>query len=717
MKETSLITILSSEHGRLRREQRDIDKRSLQMALKHGTRSRCWGRRWKVEYDGIVFITDSTLRHEITAYPAPLASAEIDRDATHGHDKVKLVISRKPELCVSHTVLVVDNSASMQTHDINLHRDRQVAAYTVTALELVAEQLFNGTANNSDLVSLVEFSEKATVVFAREPVSWVLYNKLLERRDSRTFVSRESTKYRELHRCDSNYLPALDAARELLARDCHEGCALSLFFLSDGAPSDARNLGLTPVAAQRRMCERVTGMARRYDKQLNITMVGFGNEEQDFSTLQSMANAVHDAPGDASATFIYCSKMANAVGDAVTSLVTSLTATRTALMESSGAPGRRTRTKRNIASEEETQIFSDWKYYPIVDHFVYNPQAGCFGSFRGLPPGCLRESNLAEARRRQWQPPRLLAINTRHCGRGVERFAFRCHLADGRDSDSFTLGSMVAKETNEVERIEENVAFHESFSQGQNLAAHLADEFNLRLRSLPSYDMLTTPRISFLKCSVLLLEDFAWPHGRRGVLVEKKLDTERFEWKKWNNNAGAVDGKIAHTPIDVDHELAKLDGATTKLGGGLGAIAEGDSEDEESSESEDEASLGEKCQTHHSSTTSASDYLQAFTHFTYLFTNRKVMVCDLQGVYNTDMTPPTFELSDPAIHYASKRGREMVFGHTDKGKKGMQLFFNTHQCSEVCKIMKLSKRNKYWRKKWHRSAHQTEPQQVNCSVC
>lgn len=95
------------------------------------------------------------------------------------------------------------------------------------------------------------------------------------------------------------------------------------------------------------------------------------------------------------------------------------------------------------------------------------------------------------------------------------------------------------------------------------------------------------------------------------------------------------------------------------------------------------------------------DYLQAFTHFSYRFTNGKVMVCDLQGIYNVDSEPPTFELTDPAIHYASKQCREMVFGRTDKGKKGMQLFFNTHKCSAICKLMQLSKKNRNWRKEWH----------------
>ena len=52
----------------------------------------------------------------------------------------------------------------------------------------------------------------------------------------------------------------------------------------------------------------------------------------------------------------------------------------------------------------------------------------------------------------------------------------------------------------------------------------------------------------------------------------------------------------------------------------------------------------------------AANDAEAFTHFTYRFTKKKVMVCDLQGIFNTDLTPPTIELTDPAIHYASMGG-------------------------------------------------------------
>jgi hypothetical protein len=692
--QTSLITILSSEHGRLRRTQRDISKRDLQKALKHGTRERSGGC-WKVEYDGIIFITDINMRREVTAFPSPLAFAPIEADDQTAHDKAKIVIKRKVGLCVSHTVLVVDNSGSMRTHDINLHRDRHTAAYSATALEFIAEQIFNGTANNSDVVSLVEFSRDATVVFSREPVSWVLYNKLLARRDSRNYKARDAARIFDAVHCDSNYLPAIKAARGLLAEDNHESCALSMFFLSDGAPTDARYLGLTLPAAQRHMCTQMEDIALEFGKQLNVTMVGFGEARQDFSALESMVQAVNVVPGEANAAFVYCDKLSYAIGAAITSLVTSLTTTRTSLMDNGL---RRGLTQRCVALEKDAPGTAEWKFYRIADHYFFNPRSNQWDNCPGEPPGSWRESDQEEVKKRKCPPP-FLALNTRGIDTGVERIAFRCKLSDKDNPASFVLGPMVAKETKHIERIEAHVDFHKSFCKTQDLAAYLALNFNARLRALPHFSEKTTPRIAFLPCTVLLLDDPSWPQGRRGVLVEKELDTGRYGWCKWNTNAGHVDGRVAHVPIDVEYELKKLDHNA------LGVIEEGDSEDGDDmscegsdgnfqggdSEEEDDMSCEGSDSTFQdiaqqaiesegsSEITKPSDYLQAFTHFTYLFTDRKVMVCDLQGVFNTDMVPPTFELSDPAIHYSSKRGRDMVYGLTDKGRKGVQLFFNTHK--------------------------------------
>jgi hypothetical protein len=697
-RDTSLITLITSEHGKMRREQRDISKRDLQKALKHGSRKQAYDGRWKIEYDGVVFITDSSMRREITSFPSPLKLADVSSDMREDHKKAKFIIEQKPELAMSHTVLCIDNSGSMAIHDIHLHRDRQVAAYSMIAIEFVAEQLFSGTANNSDLVSLVEFSSSSKVVFEREPVSWALYNKLLSRRDGRNFVSREHAKRMELLGSDSNYLPALYDAERLLGIGDHDTCALSLLFLSDGSPSDSRHLGLTPIASDAKIFQRIREIADKFGERLEVKMLGFGNEEQDFSVLKAMAQTVKNFTSIERAEFVYCGKRSNALGEAITSLATSLTETRTSLM--TGTWGK---TKRNVAPENGRNVSSDWRYFPITGHRIYDPKQDRFVTYPGLPPGALRPTNDDEARRRQRAPPKILGISSKFLGQGVERLAFRCQLSDRMGVDGFALAPMVAKETKLMERMEEDVAFHKCFCETQDLASHLADDFNRRLRALPDYDPISTPQITFLRCTVFLLADVSWPDGVRGVLVEKMLDTERFGWRKWNNNAGGVDGRVAHVPIDVKKELAKLES--------LGVIAEGDSDEESESEEgdsdeESESEEGESDEKYESEDAwkevEASDFLQAFTHFTYRVTNKKVLVCDLQGVFNTDIVPPTFELTDPAIHYASNR-REMVFGRTDKGQKGIQLFFNTHKCSRVCKLMQLSAKNPNWQKDWRRT--------------
>ena len=709
--QTSLITILSSDHGRLRREQRDIRKRDLQKALKYGTREKAWGGRWKIEYDGIIFITDQYQCGEVTAYPSPLSLAPLDYKERDHHVKAKLVIERKSDLCTSHTVLVVDNSGSMNTHDIILHRDRQVAAYTLMALEYIAEQLFNESANNRDVVSLIEFSNTARVIFKREPISWVLFNKLLSRRDIKgDFRGRERARLNDALFCDSNYLPALDQAEKLLELDNHDDCALSLFFISDGEPTDAGHQGLTPIAALRKMKERTAAIATRFCDQINMSLVGFGNSLLDFSSLKSMAEAANEATGMPVAEFVYCDKVANSIGAAVSSLAASTTLTRTALMNGGRLTKKNTRT--DVVSENESfgGISNEWKFFKIVNHYVYDPSTNDWIHYTGLPPGALREENVQEAKRMlsHNQLPPFLALNKAYCGSGVERVAFRCHLSNQEMPAYFRLGAMVAKETLRVDRIEELVTFHKTFCETQSLAAHLADEFNKRLRAIPNYSTLSTPRVTFLKCSVLILHDPSWPRGKRGVLVEKQLDTSRFEWRKWNNNAGGVEGKASHRPMDVDLELARLDEALNVPAADIFAIQEGSDEESDDDFSDDEYAdhfaVCHEIEDDDDDELSPSDYLQAFSHFTYLFTNKKVLVCDLQGIYNTDMVPPVFELSDPAIHYRSRtKGKEMVFGRTDKGEKGVQLFFNSHHCTRICKFMHLSKKNKNWNKTWHRN--------------
>jgi Alpha-kinase family/von Willebrand factor type A domain len=696
--QTSLISILSTEHARIRRQERDIDKRDLKRALKHGTRQRCWRNRWKIEYDGVIFIVDQAVHREITAYPSPQREIPIDETTKKEHELAKFLILQKSELCKSHTVLVVDNSGSMQTRDIPLHRDRQVAAYATIALEYVAEQLIKQTANNRDVVSLIEFDQEARVVFSREPCSLVLFNKLLQRREAGNFKSRQDIKGREIIRADSNYIPALKLADDLLNLDRHEECSLGLLFFSDGEPSDARLHGWTPIYARAQICACVSKLAIKYGEHLNMAMVGFGNQSGDFSTLEAMVDACKESYSGASASFVYCAKMTQTLGTALTSLATSLTKTRTSLI---GRSAHLAGQKREILSEHEAGLQNTWRFFKVIRHGIYGPQHQRLVDLPSLPPGAFVDDN-AYLQRVPMQPPEYLALNGHSFGAGAERIAFRCFLSTAASRFGFILGPMVAKETNLVNRMTENAEFHEGFCATQGLASYLATEFNARLRLLPTYMHGATPQITFLPCSLIVLEDHTVMGGSRSVLVEKMLDTQRFKWTKWNDNGGGVEGRPYHAPLDVEYEmeLLKNDKATSN-GGILACVHEEDSDLESDDEAPSSLAAASAAEFKDSDHVPPSAYLQAFSHFTYEFTNKKVLVCDLQGIYNTDFCPPTFELTDPAIHYRSAKDRKMVYGRTDKGIKGIDLFFATHECSNLCKIVCLNAKNVDWKKGWY----------------
>lgn len=78
-----------------------------------------------------------------------------------------------------------------------------------------------------------------------------------------------------------------------------------------------------------------------------------------------------------------------------------------------------------------------------------------------------------------------------------------------------------------------------------------------------------------------------------------------------------------------------------------------------------------------------STVLQAFSHWTYHITAGRLMIVDLQGV----KAEGAYLLTDPAIHCDNL----LRFKHTrtNLGVKGMNRFFHTHICSEVCSKLEL----------------------------
>ena len=66
------------------------------------------------------------------------------------------------------------------------------------------------------------------------------------------------------------------------------------------------------------------------------------------------------------------------------------------------------------------------------------------------------------------------------------------------------------------------------------------------------------------------------------------------------------------------------------------------------------------------------------------------MVVDLQGVERSG----EFGLTDPCINCLEPR-----FGNTNMGEVGIDQFFRTHVCNQICKEMRLKEITKYGKAK------------------
>jgi hypothetical protein len=271
-------------------------------------------------------------------------------------------------------------------------------------------------------------------------------------------------------------------------------------------------------------------------------------------------------------------------------------------------------------------------------------------------------------------------------GEGAERFAFR-FFELAADAKTIVGLPLVAKESRLVyeQESEEDTGnekarhkFSRTFCSTQQLARRLATEFNDKLDETQRVHS-KTPRVTFQDCSVYQLKDNNF--GTLSVLVESKLDDS--QWHKWNSNNGFVEG-MKQAPRYTQEKMRTSLTTFAFAENGLGTIEEGNEE-----EKEDETDQYDRTALRHLPIRfTASQVAQAFSHFTYWASGRKRLVCDLQGVY--DRSANLLKFSDPVIHYHDlSDNRSGVHGRTDRGRKGVDLFFHTHDnyCNPLCKLM------------------------------
>jgi hypothetical protein len=248
---------------------------------------------------------------------------------------------------------------------------------------------------------------------------------------------------------------------------------------------------------------------------------------------------------------------------------------------------------------------------------------------------------------------------------------------------------LVAKSSLYVEDKNKDVnEFHKRFIRTQLKANNYAEKFNVRLDRLAISKSI--PRITFLNCDVYRCQYY--DNGKyieKAYLQEKKLNP--INYKKWNNNTGKVDGIQIINKFETEASLKPV----TNLDLRNDKIEEGDENESESDDDNDNIVNSQK-------TTEAidlensilpCDIPQAFTHFTFSHTKGKTMVCDIQGELILKLGEPVFECTDPCIHYRPNNQRGKNYGKTDFGSKGMSAFFDSHQCSSLCKLLRIANKS------------------------
>jgi uncharacterized protein YegL len=625
---TSEFTVLSSVHGRARRELREITKFDLQSAIKYGIKTRgnkCRKTglpRWKYVYGNVVYITDHTSTREVTSYKQAISigPADITNDMIAQHDKDKQALEDDPYLCATHSIIVIDQSGSMRTSDVQGFKNRSQAAYGVLALEYIAEQLHQrGNDGVLDAVSIIEMNDISTVVFDREPLDWILFNRVLDRQ-----VSAKP-------RSHGNYNHSLRAAKQIFDRnlqEIHEDVedlpSFAILFLSDGKPSDdtvkdklERSLLLLLLTFM--VVDRLSKASL-----LSFHAIGLGASDADFSVLQEMASVVKTRGGEA--TFSLSELSCANLSAAFTAVSSSMTATRTAKL-GTNLPREKKDVQlrsRSVPMKERhcrryTKSVSRWRF----DHEKYKQRSNV--PWSKVPfkhkDGCAFDMEVDPF------------------GKGAERLAFMFHEIDknGRRVGK----TMVAKESISVDDEERKMRFHEAFCRVHRRASQLAIEFNKIVKRTPSLrpldDSLQTPEIGFLKCFVY--EYLASDGKVCGLLVEEFL---KGKFTKYNSNDGFVKNPKGGRTIDLQ--------------------------------------IGEVYLT---------DFLQAFSHWVHFSSNQKFLLCDLQGILNEEGRHPHFQLTDPCICSKPIQGRKR-YGRSDMRTRGSRMFLKNHECNKVCTGLGLS---------------------------
>jgi hypothetical protein len=198
--------------------------------------------------------------------------------------------------------------------------------------------------SSTDVLSVVAMRESGEIMLKYHPFDWILYNHLVD------LMQRSKPSN------GGFYFPALDAAESLLSVNRNRNCALALFFLSDGRPSDKMkrgDFGGYEYTTMTRYCkERIGRLARCFGKRLAVCAAAIGEPHKDeFQVMKGMIDEAkqYECP----VVFQPACLSAGALEKTIMTMTSTTTTKMTTISEVAGGSGddeltlRKTTTKRS----------------------------------------------------------------------------------------------------------------------------------------------------------------------------------------------------------------------------------------------------------------------------------------------------------------------------------------------------------------------------------
>lgn len=681
--------------------------------------------------------------------PVMLAKADhVDSATIAKHkDECRRIFQEKNKW-KSHAVFVVDMSGSMRRDDVNGARCRSDGVWLALARDFVKSQLEARTTTEYDLVSIVCMQEKAIVIVKCEPIDWVLYNKLIDLREWTTIRPNGHghympalTKAEQL--LDMN--PSGNCSLSLLFFSDGKP--------SDKGDFPAK-MGQIAAKYRRRLTVKCVGLANGRQECFQ-TLRAMVKEAAAYGSVASFSNPSLSSVSLSNICTSLVSSLATSKTELTDVATGNSRVVRTDVTrEKSDTPEDLKLTDDWLVfhnSDQKHYVRRVWTWSSREDQFVRLMDPRCIFCFQvvaskdmaacpslGLQcPGCqacfvchncdqsgifkilhyksvLCEEWLRDRRRGTIiaQPISSFSVAMKKpiFDEGVERIVHKFRFLDG--DDKFVGPKMVAKESRFVEEhgtYRERMHYMSEFMRTQAWAEEFAKQFNDALDALVQrfpakrkvwLDQL--PRIRFLE--PLVVECVSgwndrWKKVKEfNILIEEMLEGK---YEKYNNNMGMVkgqDSRVAEKRIKEANEAFQNRKAFSNIAavvGGLGAIEEETEEDEIDKEDDDDdifdfpelTPIRVVC-----NEVKDEDFPQAFSHFTFEKSKKKLMVVDLQGTFqiNKDGTRE-YRLTDPVIHKHNRSSqlRNRTFGRTDRGEKGMRAFWATHKCTAACRLFGL----------------------------